>query len=98
MITKAMLDNWFTHHPPGEEDIEAYQEIRDAAKTFAQVIVKNTPACADQTVAIRKIRETIFVANAARACHQEDVPDDPNHFDRVEIDKDGNVVPKQKNR
>lgn len=68
MITKAMLDNWFTHHPPMPEDIEAYQKIRDAANVFAAIIIDNTPPSADQTVAIRKIRESVMVANAARAC------------------------------
>ncbi len=91
MITEAKLNNWFTHHSPQSEDIEAYQEIRDAAKVFAQVIVKNTPESADQTAAIRKVREAVMTANAARACHQEDEDD---HVP-VEIDGAGNVVPKQ---
>ena len=69
MITKSMINNWFMYHPPeNEEDIKKYQVIRDAGKKFAQVIVENTPESADQTAAIRKIREAVMTANAAIAC------------------------------
>lgn len=88
MITDEMLDNWFTHHPPKDEDIVAYKTIRDAGKTFAKIVRDHTPESADQTVAIRKIREAVMNANAARACHQED---DDDHVP-VEIDGDGNIV------
>ena len=64
------LENWFTYHAPSVEagDIDAYRFIRDAGKEFAKVIVANTPASADQTAAIRKVREAVMTANAARAC------------------------------
>jgi hypothetical protein len=71
MITKEMLDNWFRHHPPVGDQAERYIEIRDAAKVFAECIVKNTPASPDQTAAIRKLRECVMTANASIACHME---------------------------
>lgn len=61
------LDNIFTYHAPTSEQIEQYQAIRDAAKSFAQVVVYNSPKSADQSVAIRKIREAVMIANAAIA-------------------------------
>lgn len=61
------LDNIFTYHAPTPEEVEQYQKIRDAAKEFAQVVVDNSPASADQSVAIRKIRESVMIANAAIA-------------------------------
>ena len=52
---------------PGPEDLKSYQAIRSAAKHFAQVVLDNAPPCADQTGAIRKIREAVMTANAAVA-------------------------------
>lgn len=68
MISQADLENWFTYHAPSTADIPAYQEIRDAGKALAAAIVKNTPASADQTAAVRKVREAVMTANQARAC------------------------------
>jgi len=67
-MTPEQLDNWFSYHAPKEGQPKLYEEIRDAGKVFAQVIVKNTPPSADQTAAVRKIREAVFTANAAIAC------------------------------
>ena len=65
---KERLDNWFTYHSPGEGDAQRYETIRKAGRAFAQVIVDNTPPSADQTVALRKIREAVMTANASIAC------------------------------
>jgi hypothetical protein len=69
-VMQENLDHWFTYHAPNPEagDLEAYEAIRDAGKNLAEVILRNTPSSADQTVAIRKVREAVMVANAARAC------------------------------
>jgi hypothetical protein len=67
-MTQADLDNWFVYHAATPEQIPKYQAIRDAGKAFAEVVVTNTPACADQTVAVRKIRESVMVANQSIAC------------------------------
>lgn len=62
------IENWFTYHAPTEVDQVGYMAIRESAKQLAQVIVNHTPPSADQTVAIRKLREAVMVANAAIAC------------------------------
>lgn len=67
-ISQENLDNWFTYHAPKTGQTVNYVAIRDKAKEFAELIVKNTPSCADQTAAIRKIREAVMTANAAIAC------------------------------
>jgi hypothetical protein len=67
-MNAADLDNWFTYHAPSPDQLPKYQAIRDAARAFADVIVANTPASADQTAAVRKIREAAMTANAAIAC------------------------------
>jgi hypothetical protein len=68
MITEEQLDNWFMYHPPSKVQQEQYIVIRDAARTFAKILVEHTPASADQTAAIRKVREAVMTANASIAC------------------------------
>lgn len=67
-ITEADLDNWFTYHAPTEGQPEQYKRVRDAGRVFAQAIPMNSPSCADQMAAIRKVREAVFTTNAAIAC------------------------------
>lgn len=62
------LNHIFSYHAPtGQEQLDKYQKLRDAAKAFAQAIEDNSPACADQTAAIRHVREAVMTANAAIA-------------------------------
>lgn len=61
------LDHIFKYHAPKEGQPEKYELIRDKAKEFALVILENTPAGADQSATMRKIRETVMTANAAIA-------------------------------
>lgn len=68
MITDADLVNWFTYHAPTGEQQVQYIAIREAALDFAKMIVANTPSGADQTAALRKVREAVMTANAAIAC------------------------------
>lgn len=74
-ITYEQLANWFTYHAPegkvagmNIDKVTAYQLIRDAGQAFAHAVVACTPACADQTVAVQKIREAVMVANQSIAC------------------------------
>ncbi len=60
----------FTYHPPKDDQVKRYGDIRDAAKQLAYVIHQCTPSCADQTVAIRKVREAAMIANAAIAINE----------------------------
>jgi hypothetical protein len=68
VLDEATLLNWFTWHDMSPEDISKSSEIRLAALEFAKVVVANTPASADQSAAIRKIREAAATANLAIAC------------------------------
>jgi hypothetical protein len=65
--TPEDVTHMFTYHPPKEEQIPKYTELRKEAEKFAQTILRLTPSCPDQTVAIRKVREAVMVANAAIA-------------------------------
>lgn len=62
-----VINELFTYHTPKPDQIPRYQTIRDAAKTFAEVLVANTQPSADQSVAIRKLRECVQIANASIA-------------------------------
>lgn len=68
MITNEQLENWFTYHAPKENQPAAYEKLRKAGLELARNIVELTPPSADQTAAIRKVREAVFTANAAIAC------------------------------
>jgi hypothetical protein len=65
--TPEDIDHMFKYHSPKPEQIPKYEELREAARVFAQTILKVTPGCADQTAAIRKVREAVMTANAAIA-------------------------------
>lgn len=68
MITLVDLDNWFTYHRPTAEQLPKFDAINVAAKALAKVILENTPPSADQSAAIRLVREARMTANAAIAC------------------------------
>ena len=69
MITQEQIDNWFQYHPPADDKTRrAYEELRESAKRFAADIIRLSPASADQTAAVRKVREAVMTANAAIAC------------------------------
>jgi predicted RNA polymerase sigma factor len=67
-MTDAELVNYFTYHAPKGDQTERYQRIREAALVFARVVLANTTASADQTAAIRKLREAVMTANQGIAC------------------------------
>lgn len=77
-ITPDQIDNWFRYHPPSEtaeregirlDSVAArYERLRAAGAVLAAAIVAETPASADQSAAVRLVREAVFTANAAIAC------------------------------
>jgi hypothetical protein len=69
MITPVMIDHWFSYHAPEtQEDLKAYEDIRECGRALALTILKHTPGCADQSAAIRLVRQAVWSANAAKAC------------------------------
>lgn len=67
IMDKEQIDNMFSYHPPTLDQAERYQAIRHAAKQLAYVIADCTPPSADQTAALRKLRECVMTANASIA-------------------------------
>ena len=66
-ITVEQLEHWFKYHDSAEK-VPQYTAINNAALEFAKVVVANSPSSADQTSAIRHIRDARMTANAAVAC------------------------------
>lgn len=66
-LDKAAINDIFSYHAPESDQIPKYNAIREAAKEFAHVVIANTPASADQTAAIRLLRQAVMTANAAIA-------------------------------
>lgn len=63
----AALDDVFRYHAPTPEQVEDYEVLRDAAKSFARTLMQVVPASADRSAALRKVREAVMTANAAIA-------------------------------
>lgn len=87
-ITQNDLNNWFSYHPPTPEQLVAYNDIRQAAKIYAETVNKHVPDSADKTAAIRKIRESVMASNLALACYVE-TRTNPTNIAEVMYGKDG---------
>lgn len=61
------IEHVFKYHAPTPEQLPKYERLRAAAKAFAQVIEEETPPCADQSAALRHVREAVMTANASIA-------------------------------
>lgn len=61
----------FTYHPPKEGQPEIYEHLRAEGKKLAATIYQATPVCREQSLAITKVEEAIFWANAALARKDE---------------------------
>ena len=70
MIDDFDLQNRFMHHPPTSEDqAKTYEVMRGKCIDLARHVVNQTPECREQSLAITKIEEAMFWANAATARH-----------------------------
>lgn len=63
----AELDKRFTYHAPKQGQPELYEQIRSKAKEWAEYIEANTPASREQSLALTKLEEAVFWANAGVA-------------------------------
>lgn len=74
MITRAderkELDNRFDYHPPStDEVVKLHEDTRAKAKTLARWVHRNVPEGRERSLAITKIEEALFWANAGIARH-----------------------------
>lgn len=66
-MEKADIDNRFTYHAPTEDQTVKYELIRNSAKHLALLIATKTPGSREQSLAMTKLEEAVFWANAAIA-------------------------------
>lgn len=66
-IDAAEIEKRFTYVAPTGDQPGRYVVIREAAKTFANLIVTTTPASREQSLAITALEEAVMWANAAIA-------------------------------
>jgi len=61
------IEKRFTYHPPKDDQIQRYENIRETAKGMAWVIECCCPESAEKSIAISKLDEAVMWANAAIA-------------------------------
>ena len=65
------INNNFTYHKPFGDQPAKYEKLRENAKWLAELIVELTPASREQSVALTKLEEVVFWANAAIARNEK---------------------------
>lgn len=66
-ITKEDVEQRFIFHPPDEEKAAKHARIRREIKATAETIVESVPEGREQSLAITKMEEAMFWANAGLA-------------------------------
>jgi len=70
------IERNFTYHVPTGTQASRYDELRQAAKRFAYLILQNTSASREQSLVFTKLEEAVFWANAAIARNEVPVGED----------------------
>jgi len=65
--TMGELKVRFTYHPPKEDQADVYQAIRGQAFHFAEDLEEWVPDCRERSLALTKLEEVVFWANAGLA-------------------------------
>lgn len=63
----ADIERRFTYHPPKEAQAARYTLLRDIAKRMAYDINAQCPESREKSLALTKLEEAVFWANAAIA-------------------------------
>lgn len=72
--TSRRIENNFTYHAPSGDQAKRYEALRDYAKEFAKFICGETPGSREQSLALTKLEEVVFWANAAIARNEGGKP------------------------
>jgi hypothetical protein len=65
------LENRFTYHAPHGDQAERYVQIRDQAKSLARSLATLCPESRELSLALTKLDEVVFWANASIARREE---------------------------
>lgn len=75
------LERWFEVPTMDQDDRSHAIRIRYMAKAFAATILEDTPGSADQSAALRHVREAMWSALAAIECRRRtEPPPSPNAY------------------
>lgn len=66
-MEKTVIDNNFTSHEATDELERVYASMRSEAKRFATIVNNTCPESREKSLALTKIEEAMFWANAAVA-------------------------------
>ena len=66
-MTLEDLENRFTYHAPGAAKASSHAFVREACGKLALVVEEALPDCREKSLAITKIEEAMFWANAGIA-------------------------------
>ncbi len=69
-MAKNSLDRIYTYHPPQGTQQARYVQLREAARTFAQLIQDLTPPSREQSLALTDVQRACQMANAAIAINE----------------------------
>ena len=68
------LEHRFNYHPPKGDQIGRYEKVRSTLLTAALTCVELTPCSPEQTRALNKLDEAMFLFNAAIARTENNPP------------------------
>lgn len=57
----------FTYHPPTDEQVGHYKEIRSKARELAELVEARCPNSREKSLAMTKLEESVMWANASIA-------------------------------
>jgi hypothetical protein len=66
-MKNEQIEKAFTYHAPKEEQPKKYGFIRDHAKEYAEIIDHLCPNSREKSLALTKLEEAVFWANASIA-------------------------------
>lgn len=61
------LKDRFVYHPPKNDQVKRYQQIRDAGYSMVLTLEVLVPESRERTIALTKLEEVVMWANAAIA-------------------------------
>lgn len=68
------IENNFTYHPPSGDQPAKYEDIREWGKAMATQLCFACPPSRELSLALTKLEEAVFWANAAIARNETNVP------------------------
>jgi hypothetical protein len=72
VIEQSDLNNRFTYHPPRDNQVGSYVQVRNAGKVLAELINQLAPDSREKSLAITRVEEAVMWANAAIARNDDE--------------------------